>query len=123
MDQAALGSASIDVLALFGKTAFALAVVLGAIYLCSWVFKRFELGRRFPVNTQQRLRVVASTSLGAHERVVIVVVDDVQLVLGVTNAQITKLHELPAATQTKTIFEAALAAQRNKMAAATEPLL
>ena len=39
----------------------------------------------------------SSVSLGARERIVVVEVDDVRLVLGVTASQITHLHTLPPA--------------------------
>jgi flagellar protein FliO/FliZ len=113
--ESTVDSASLGALALFGKTAAALVVVLGLIFLCSWLVKRSDLLRRLPTTTQ-RLRIIASTAVGARERVVIVAVDDVQLVLGVTQGQITKLHELGKPTT----FDAALNTQRDKLQA-TEP--
>lgn len=79
--------------AALGKTAFALALVLSLIWLCSWLVRRIGVGRRWP---GQPLRVVGSTSLGQRERVVIVEVRGTWLVLGVGAGQISKLHELPA---------------------------
>jgi flagellar protein FliO/FliZ len=109
MESTALDSASLGALALFGKTAAALLLVLGLIFLCSWLLKRCALLRRLPAATP-RLRVIASTAVGARERVVIVAVDDRQLLLGVAPGHITKLHELAAPGT----FATALATQRDK---------
>ncbi|GAB3390947.1 FliO/MopB family protein [Azotobacter armeniacus] len=79
--------------AALGKTALALALVMGLIVLCSWLLRRIGPARPWP---GQHLRVIGSTLLGQRERLVIVEVQDTWLVLGVTAGQISKLHELPA---------------------------
>ncbi|MFC0709059.1 flagellar biosynthetic protein FliO [Azorhizophilus paspali] len=87
------GADSLLGLAALGKTALALALVVGLIFLCSWLLRRFGPGRHWP---GQHLRVIGSSLLGSRERVVIVEVQGTWLVLGVTAQQISKLHELPA---------------------------
>ena len=74
-----------------GRMLLGLIVVLLAIGGCSWLLKRV---------TANRLGVVSSLSvsgvlpLGAKEKVVVVEVEGVRLVLGVTATNITKLHVL-----------------------------
>ncbi|WP_227368226.1 flagellar biosynthetic protein FliO [Halomonas sp. M20] len=80
-------------LATLGKTALALAVVIGIILLCSAFLKRVGPGRK---GSGQHLKMVASTAVGQRERVVIVDVKGTWLVLGVGGGQITHLHEMPA---------------------------
>lgn len=90
------GAAQADSLlgfAALGKTALALALIVGLIVLCSWLLRRIGAGRTW---AGQPLRVVGSTLLGQRERVVIVEVQGTWLVLGVGAGQINKLHELPA---------------------------
>lgn len=81
-------------LAVFGKMAFALLVILAIIFLAAWLVRR--LG---PAATTagQHLKLIAAKAVGTRERVVIIEVDGTWLVLGVTNGGISKLHELPAA--------------------------
>ena len=49
------------------------------------------------------LKISASASLGARERVVVVDVEDARLVLGVTAGQINLLHKLPPSAPTEEI--------------------
>ncbi len=84
---------SLSGLAVLGKTALALALVIGLILLCSWLLRRLGAAR---LGTGSHLRIVASQLLGPRERVVIVEVRDTWLVLGVTPTQVSRLHELPA---------------------------
>lgn len=79
----------------------ALLGIIVLILAAAWVVKRI-----LPGATQSRaggnLKVSASASLGARERVVIVNVEDARLVLGVTAQQVTLLHTLPPAPQAST---------------------
>ena len=68
-------------------------LVLGLIFLCAWMARRFGLQR---FGGGQALKVVASAALGQRERVVVVEVGATWLVLGVTTNQINTLHTLPA---------------------------
>ncbi|REC96331.1 flagellar protein FliO/FliZ [Kushneria indalinina DSM 14324] len=79
-----------------GKTALGLALVLLLIWGLGAIIKRFGPGRRLQ---GQSLRIVASQSVGARERVVVVEVDDTWLVLGVAPGSINRLHEMPARSQ------------------------
>lgn len=80
-------------MAVFGKTALVLAVMVGLIVLCGWLLKRFGPGQ---MAAGQTLKVVASRAVGAKERVVVLELEDTWLVLGVGGGQVTKLHERPA---------------------------
>lgn len=79
-----------------GKTALGLALVLLLIWGLGAIIKRLGPGRRLQ---GQSLRIVASQSVGARERVVVVEVDDTWLVLGVTPGSVNRLHEMPAGSQ------------------------
>lgn len=66
------------------------------ILLVAWIARRFGFAGNTVVG-KKMLQVRASASLGPRERVVVVDIEDVRLVLGVTASQITHLHTLPAA--------------------------
>lgn len=85
-------------LALFGKTAFFLLILIGLILICGWLLKRVSTNR----NSAHPVRIVGTTSLGQRERIVIIEVKEQWLVLGVTANQISKLHEIPAPPATST---------------------
>lgn len=90
-----LGQSSDGVLslALFGKTAAALALVILMILALAALLRR----RGQPRASQQlNLKVVGSTSLGPREKVVVVQVEDRWLVLGLAGGQITRLDSLEA---------------------------
>ena len=80
-------------LALLGKTALALAVVLGCVLVFGWLARR--VGSR-PLAPGKLMRVVSSTGLGQREKVVIVEVRGQWLVLGVTAQQVTALAQMDA---------------------------
>jgi flagellar protein FliO/FliZ len=73
----------------------ALTAIIFFILLAAWVAKRFGFTPK--TGSSKEMKVSASCSVGARERVVIVDVQDARLVLGVTAGQITHLHTLPAA--------------------------
>ena len=70
-----------------------LAFIVLLILACAWLARRCGFAPRRV--SSQSLNVSASVSIGQRERVVIVDVDDVRLVLGVTAQHITHLHTLP----------------------------
>ena len=76
--------------------------VSGALILAAaWLVKRLGFApKRTGVNG---LKISASASLGARERVVVVDVEDARLVLGVTAGQINLLHKLPPSAPTEEI--------------------
>nr|WP_290699556.1 flagellar biosynthetic protein FliO [Halomonas sp. UBA3074] len=80
-------------MAVLGKTAAALALVIAIILICTWLLKRWS---NHTTRHGAHLRVVGSTAVGNRERVVIVEVEDTWLVVGVGGGRITKLHERPA---------------------------
>ncbi len=75
------------------QAGFGMLVVLGLIFLCAWLARRFGLPR---FGGGQVARVVSSTMVGQRERVVVVEVGATWLVLGVTASQVNTLHTLPA---------------------------
>lgn len=80
-------------LALFGKTAFALLVILAVIFAVAWLLRRAGGPGGL---SGQRLKVVSSIAVGQRERVVLVQVEKTWLVLGVGGGQVNRLHEMPA---------------------------
>ncbi|BBR20385.1 flagellar protein FliO [Klebsiella sp. WP3-S18-ESBL-05] len=74
----------------------ALLGIIVLILAAAWVVKRVQPGT-VQGRSGSNLKVSASASLGARERVVIVNVEDARLVLGVTAQQVTLLHTLPPA--------------------------
>ena len=69
-----------------------LGIVVGLIVVTAYLLKRIQPGRFTASNL---LRPVASLSLGARERVVVVEMGEQWLVLGVTPQNITTLHTAP----------------------------
>jgi flagellar protein FliO/FliZ len=68
-----------------------LALVLVLIVACAWVAKRVTNGR---LGANPAIRFVASQSLGARERVVIVEVGQQWLVLGVAPGRVNQLAQM-----------------------------
>lgn len=91
----------------------ALTAIIVFILLAAWIAKRFGFAPK--TGSSKEMRVSASCSVGARERVVIVDVQDARLVLGVTAGQITHLHTLPAATVSETVAPAQSADFRELM--------
>lgn len=78
------------------QAGFGMAVVVGLIFLCAWLARRFGLQR---LGGGHLVKVVSSASVGQRERVVVVEVANQWLVLGVTSSQVNMLHTLPAQAQ------------------------
>ncbi len=74
-----------------------LVLVLALLGALAWASRRFGLGRLAGASGG-RLQVLASLSLGARERLLLVRVDGDELLLGVTQNGIRRLHRLPAAS-------------------------
>ena len=81
---------------LFGAV-LALLAVLALVIGLGWLLKRLP-GSGF--RPAEGMKVVASLSVGAKERVVVVEVNGQQLLLGVTTGGISTLHQLPEALPT-----------------------
>ena len=77
----------------YGTLVLSLLVVLGVFVALAWLARRFlpTAGGR------GAMRVVASLSLGARERIVVVELAGERLVLGVGGGQVHLLARLPAA--------------------------
>ncbi|OAZ98501.1 flagellar biosynthetic protein FliO [Halomonas sp. G11] len=92
LDALSSGGDSLIGMAMLGKTAAALALVIAIILLCTALLKRLGNAKR----SGGQLQVISSIGVGNRERVVIVQVEDTWLVLGVGSGRISKLHERPA---------------------------
>lgn len=95
--QPAIGQPAISTGSMLTQVSGVLAAIIILILACAWVAKRFGFATKR--SGSEKLNISASCQLGQRERVVVVDVDDVRLVLGVTAQQITHLHTLPAKPQ------------------------
>jgi flagellar protein FliO/FliZ len=68
-----------------------LAIVLGLIVAAGWFMKRFSIGP----SAAGTLKVVAGTSVGQRERVVVVEIGETWMVLGVAPGRVNALHTMP----------------------------
>jgi flagellar protein FliO/FliZ len=68
-----------------------LAIVLGLIVAAGWFMKRFSIGPA----AAGTLKVVAGTSVGQRERVVVVEIGETWMVLGVAPGRVNALHTMP----------------------------
>lgn len=93
LDALGNGGEALIGMAVLGKTAAALALVIAIILICTALLKRWN---NHNSRNGAHLRIVGSTAVGNRERIVIVEVEDTWLVVGVGGGRITKLHERPA---------------------------
>jgi flagellar protein FliO/FliZ len=93
LDALGNGGEALVGMAVLGKTAAALALVIAIILICTALLKRWS---NHTTRHGAHLRIVGSTAVGNRERIVIVEVEDTWLVVGVGGGRITKLHERPA---------------------------
>lgn len=93
LDALGNGGEALIGMAVLGKTAAALALVIAIILICTALLKRWS---NHTTRHGAHLRIVGSTAVGNRERIVIVEVEDTWLVVGVGGGRITKLHERPA---------------------------
>ena len=93
LDALGNGSEALIGMAVLGKTAAALALVIAIILICTALLKRWS---SHSTRHGAHLRIVGSTAVGNRERIVIVEIEDTWLVVGVGSGRITKLHERPA---------------------------
>lgn len=76
------------------QTTLGLLFVLGLLFALVWLLKRFGVG-----NAQRRggfYKVLATSTLGPREKIVLVEVGDTWLILGMTSNSINTLHSMPA---------------------------
>ncbi|WP_442857168.1 flagellar biosynthetic protein FliO [Burkholderia sp. TSV86] len=76
------------------QTLVALALVIGAVFGCAWLARRF--GFQPARGGDAALKIVASVAVGGKERVTIVAIGDTSLVLGVAPGNVRLLHALSA---------------------------
>ncbi|MBN3835300.1 flagellar biosynthetic protein FliO [Burkholderia sp. Ac-20344] len=85
------------------QTLVGLAVVIGLVFACAW------LARRFGFQHARRggpLKVVSSVAVGAKESATIVEIGDTWLVLGVAPGNVRLLHTLPAGSAASALASA-----------------
>ncbi|MGU7769606.1 flagellar biosynthetic protein FliO [Burkholderia sp. MR1-5-21] len=75
------------------QTLVGLAVVIGLVFGCAWLARRFGFQ---PARRGGPLKVVSSVAVGAKESATIVEIGDTWLVLGVAPGNVRLLHALPA---------------------------
>ncbi len=78
----------------------ALGGIIILILLVAWIVRRFGFSGPSMAG-KKTLQISASASLGPRERIVVVDIEDVRLVVGVTASQITRLHTLPATVESE----------------------
>jgi len=69
-----------------------LAVVLGMVFVAAWALRRFNPG---VAASHSALRIVAGTSVGNRERVMLIEVNDTWLVVGVAPGRVSPIHSMP----------------------------
>ena len=75
------------------QTVVGLAVVIGLVFGCAWLARRFgfQPGQRGGI-----VKTIGGTSLGGKERVAVVEIGDTWLVLGAAPGNVRLLHTMPA---------------------------
>lgn len=86
-----LSSSAVGVEDSLGRLLSGLLLVIGLIILLGWIVRRWHL---LPRQEGQLIQLVASQSIGPRERVVLLQVGNQQILLGVSQGQITPLHVL-----------------------------
>jgi flagellar protein FliO/FliZ len=84
----------IDVIGQLLLVLLALAAVIGMIFGAAWLAKRY--GAAGMLGATARMRTLAVTNVGQRERVVLLEVNGVQLLLGVSAGSVRTLREFPA---------------------------
>ncbi|AOK03423.1 flagellar biosynthetic protein FliO [Burkholderia sp. AU28942] len=100
------------------QTLVGLAVVIGLVFGCAWLARRFGFQ---PARRGGPLKVVSSVGLGAKESATIVEIGDTWLVLGVAPGNVRLLHSLPAGSVPATLAPAAAAPADAASAAPGQP--
>lgn len=99
------------------QTLVGLAVVIGLVFACAWLARRFGFQ---PARRGGPLKVVSSVGLGAKESATIVEIGDTWLVLGVAPGNVRLLHTLPAGPAAATATAASGSADAPAGAAPSE---
>jgi len=77
------------------QTIFGLVVVIGLVFACAWLARRFGLQ---PGSRGGLVKTVGGASLGGKERVAVVEIGDTWLVLGAAPGNVRLLHTMPASS-------------------------
>jgi flagellar protein FliO/FliZ len=81
------------------QTIFGLLVVIGMVFACAWLARRFGLQ---PGSRGGIVKTIGGASLGGKERVAVVEIGDTWLVLGAAPGNVRLLHTMPAGSVTGT---------------------
>ena len=68
-----------------------LLIVVLVIFLLAWVVKKFNLNQQ---SQNGLIRIIAGLSIGTRDRIVLLQVGEEQILLGLTQGRIEKLHTL-----------------------------
>ncbi|MBK1823056.1 flagellar biosynthetic protein FliO [Burkholderia orbicola] len=98
------------------QTLVGLAVVIGLVFACAWLARRFGFQ---PARRGGPLKVVSSVGIGAKESATIVEIGDTWLVLGVAPGNVRLLHTLPAGSVAATATATAGSAPADASAGGT----
>ena len=79
------------------QTIFGLLVVIGLVFACAWLARRFGLQ---PGSRGGLVKTIGGASLGGKERVAVVEIGDTWLVLGAAPGNVRLLHTMPAGSAT-----------------------
>ena len=79
------------------QTVFGLLVVIGLVFACAWLARRFGLQSG---NRSGLVKTIGGASLGGKERVAVVEIGDTWLVLGAAPGNVRLLHTMPAGSAT-----------------------
>ncbi|MDP1559128.1 MAG: flagellar biosynthetic protein FliO [Nitrosomonas sp.] len=80
------------------QMATSLLLVLVIIGTLAWLLKRFAIN---PSSASSAIKIIATTSVGQRERIVLIEVEDTRLVLGVTPGRVNILHCMDQSSEKK----------------------
>lgn len=92
------------------QTVFGLVVVIGLVFACAWLARRFGLQ---PGSRSGLVKTIGGASLGGKERVAVVEIGDTWLVLGAAPGNVRLLHTMPAGSADATTSGGAALPQGN----------
>ncbi|HXK00284.1 MAG TPA: flagellar biosynthetic protein FliO, partial [Buchnera sp. (in: enterobacteria)] len=76
----------------FSQVSLTLLQIIVLIILLSWIFKKIFLIQPYEKNSF--IKIISKTSIGSNESIVVIELQDIRLVLGLTKNRITYLHTL-----------------------------
>jgi len=77
---------------MFSQISETLLQIIVLIILLSWIFKKFFLIKPYEINSC--IKIISKRSIGSYESIVVIEVEEIRLVLGLTKNRITHLYTL-----------------------------